>query len=204
MQRKLLSLSLAIVILFLAACGSAAQSTAESSAPQRWMTVVYTEGLVEAQENSGGEWQALNTGQRVAPGASLRTATGSLLHVEINDGSAFIAGPESLITVAQFSPELENTLTTLDLQQGAVFVVAMNSSMGKSGAFEIKTATLTLTITSPEVGGVARAWLGGTCPYAERLRGFRYCHHRKGQDPSRGRHPGWHAVGQWYDYPSGR
>ena len=151
MQRKFFLFSLVIFSLILTSCGGTTQPTSENSSPQRWMTVAYIEGAVELQETIEGEWHELSVGQVLSPNASLRTAANSLLHVEINEGSAFLVGPESLLSISQFSPGLENTLTTLDLQQGGVFAVSMNSSMGSSGSFEIKTAALTLSIASPQV-----------------------------------------------------
>ena len=150
MQRKFFLFPLVIFSLILVSCGDTTQPTSENSSSQRWMTVTYIEGVVEFQEAAEGEWLELNVGQVLPPNASLRTAADSLLHVEINEGSAFIVGPESLLLISQFSPELENTLTTLDLEQGGVFVVSMNSSIGSSGAFKIKTVTLTLSIAGPE------------------------------------------------------
>lgn len=135
--------------LLLAGC-SGGKSLTETQAPERWMTVAYTEGLVQIQTQPNGGFEPLHAGDPIPVTSSLSTGADALLHVEINDGSAFIAGADSLITFSQFSPGLENTQTTLDLAQGSVLVVAANSSMGASGAFEVKTAMLTLTLKSPE------------------------------------------------------
>jgi len=158
MPQKCINLALVSIILLLSACSPVAQESAFVSSPtaepQRWMTVAYIEGSVEVQETANGAWQAVSVGQRLPPDCSLRAAVDSLLQVTINDGSAFIAGPESLLTVDQFSPELENTLTTLNLQQGGVFVVAAGSSLGSSGSFNVKTVALMLSITGPQTGAL--------------------------------------------------
>ena len=111
------------------------------------LTIALFDGPVEYLKATSNKWVVPQTGQWIFEGDKLRTAQNSYVSVQINDQSGFILGPESQVSIDEFTLNFENPRTTLNLQAGSLLAVALEKSLG-TGVFEIKTAQAGVAITA--------------------------------------------------------
>ena len=105
---------------------------------KRKLTIALFDGPVEYQKATSDQWVVPQTGQWIFEGDQLRTAQNAYVSVQINDRSGFILGPQSQVSIGEFSLDFENPHTTLDLQSGSLLAVVAEKNLG-NGVFLIKT-----------------------------------------------------------------
>ena len=129
MQRTLVVFWL--FFLTLTACQSATPNSPS-------ITVSANSGIIEIQSGSRGDFHNLASGDKVKAGDRIRTAAGDGVFVELKDTRSLIAlGPGSAMVVTTLSASPDLTETSLQLEEGGVYVSA-EQPLGK-GYLEVAT-----------------------------------------------------------------
>ena len=104
-----------------------------SPAAERTATIQQLDGTVETRTSISGNWAPAIVNRTLAEGAQIRTAAGSHALIGLTEGSHVYLGPNTQFTLTLLNPFLDSQLTTIDLQQGQVWVLL------KTGALDVKT-----------------------------------------------------------------
>lgn len=122
---------------------------------KRKLTIALFDGPVEYLKATSNKWVVPQTGQWIFEGDQLRTAQNSYVSVQINDQSGFILGPQSQVSIDEFTLDFENSRTTLNLQSGSLLAVALKKNLGMGG-FEIITAQADVAITASQPASLSQ------------------------------------------------
>ena len=100
---------------------------------ERTATLQEATGTVEMKSGANSPWAVAKVGDRLAVGSQLRTAAGGGALIYLTEGSRIRVEPSTTFAVKIFNPYLDSLLTSLELQQGKVWVLL------NGGALDIET-----------------------------------------------------------------
>lgn len=104
-----------------------------SQAAERQASITQINGTVDTRTSTKGNWTAAGQDQLMAEGSQIRTGAGSSALIGLTEGSHIYLGANTQFTLTLLNPFLDSQLTTLDLQQGQVWVLL------KGGALDLQT-----------------------------------------------------------------
>ncbi len=92
---------------------------------------------VQAQITSNENWQTADEGSQIETSGAVRTGSDSRVRVDISDGTLIRLGGDTLFTLLELSPSLNDPITRFKLEAGKVWI-EVTSALG-GGLFEIET-----------------------------------------------------------------
>jgi LysM repeat protein len=104
-----------------------------SGAAERTATITQIKGTVETRSSANAAWKAAGLNQVLAEGSQVRTSADGSAVVTLTEGTHIYVGGNTQFTLTLLNKFLDSLLTTLDLQQGQLWV-ALNG-----GALDIQT-----------------------------------------------------------------
>jgi hypothetical protein len=131
---------LAGLVLMGLACNLSGASVTETETP---IAVARTAELselqleVQAQVTSNENWQLANEGSQIETSGAVRTGNDSRVRVDISDGTLIRLGADTLFTLLELSPSMDDPITRFKLEAGKVWI-EVTSALG-GGLFEIET-----------------------------------------------------------------
>ena len=106
---------------------------ATSSSAERTAKITQIKGTVETRTSSKAAWTPAAQDQLLAEGSEIRTAAGSNALIELTEGSHIYLGENTQFALTLLNPFMDSQLTTVDLQNGQVWVLL------KGGALDVQT-----------------------------------------------------------------
>ena len=113
--------------------GTNVPATPGGVADERTATLQEVNGTVEVKSGVNGPWTAAKVGDRLTVGSQLRTAASSRALIHLTEGSRIRVEPSTTFAVQILNPYLDSLLTSLQLQQGKVWVLL------NGGALDVET-----------------------------------------------------------------
>jgi len=92
---------------------------------------------VQAQVTSNENWQFANEGSQIETSGAVKTGSDSRVRVDISDGTLIRLGADTLFTLLELSPSINDPITRFKLEAGKVWI-EVTSALG-GGLFEIET-----------------------------------------------------------------
>jgi len=106
---------------------------ATSSSAERTAKITQIKGTVEVRTSSKANWTPAVQDQVMAEGNEIRTGAGSNALIELTEGSHIYLAENTQFALTLLNPFMDSQLTTLDLQNGQVWVLL------KGGALDVQT-----------------------------------------------------------------
>ena len=100
-----------------------------SSAAERTASITQINGTVETRTSSQGNWTRAALDQLLTEGTEIRTGAGSTAVIGITEGSHIYLASSTQFTLTLLNPFLDSQLTTLDLQNGQVWVLLTGGAL---------------------------------------------------------------------------
>jgi LysM repeat protein len=113
--------------------GTSVAPTTAAVVAERTATLKEVAGTVEVRPNANSPWAAAKLDDRLAQGSQLRTAANSRALIHLTEGSRIRIEPNTTFTVKILNPYLDSLLTSLDLQDGKVWILL------NGGALDVET-----------------------------------------------------------------
>jgi LysM repeat protein len=104
-----------------------------SAAAERTAAITQVKGTVETRTSSQANWTPAAQDQHLTEGSEVRTGSGSSVVIGLTEGSHIYLGASTQLTLTLLNPFLDSQLTTLDLQNGQVWVLL------NGGALDVQT-----------------------------------------------------------------
>jgi|GEM_PF-2604195 len=140
MSTHWLRLFLASLVLTGLACnlsGTAVTSTDTPAAPTRSAELSELQLDVQAQVTANEDWQFAAEGSQIETSGAVKTGSESRARVDISDGTLIRLGADTLFTLLELSPEMNDPITRFKLEAGKVWIEVTRALGG--GTFEIET-----------------------------------------------------------------
>ena len=106
---------------------------AVTSSAQRTATITQIKGKVETRTSANGTWKPASLNQVLDEGTQIRTAADASAVISLTEGTHIYLGANTQFTLTLLNKFLDSLLTTLDLQQGQVWVLL------NGGALDVQT-----------------------------------------------------------------
>jgi LysM repeat protein len=100
-----------------------------SSAAERTATITQIKGTVETRTSSNGNWTRASQDQLFSEGNEIRTGPGATAVIGLTEGSHIYLASNTQFTLTLLNPFLDSQLTTLDLQNGQVWVLLTGGAL---------------------------------------------------------------------------
>jgi LysM repeat protein len=138
---------------------------------ERTATLQEVVGTVEMKSALNSAWTAATVGDHLTQGSQVRTSAGSRALVQLTEGSRIRIEPNTTFAVKILNPYLDSLLTSLDLQQGKVWVLL------NGGALDVETplgiASARAAYLSADFDAQQKSLLitclQGTCSFGDRF-----------------------------------
>jgi LysM repeat protein len=142
-----------------------------AAADERTATLQEVSGTVEVKPAANSPWAAAKVGDRLALNSLLRTAAGSRALVQLTEGSRIRVEPDTTLTVKILNPYLDSLLTSLELQQGKVWVLLNGGALDVETSLGIASARAAYLSADfdPQQKTLLVTCLQGTCSLGDRF-----------------------------------
>lgn len=129
---------------------------------------------VEARQTTTIDWGAAADGQEINAGGGVRTGDESRVRIDTSDNSIIRIGANTEFQLLEFSPQAENPVTRMQLDEGQVWA-QVTKALG-TGTFEVETPAGVATVRGSlmsvafdaAVGQLAVTCLEGECELRDR------------------------------------
>ena len=151
--------------------GTNVPATPGGVADERTATLQEVNGTVEVKSGVNGPWTAAKVGDRLTVGSQLRTAASSRALIHLTEGSRIRVDPGTTFAVQILNPYLDSLLTSLQLQQGKVWVLLNGGALDVETPVGIASARAAYLSADfdPQQKTLVVTCLQGTCSLGDRF-----------------------------------
>src|SRR5215470_3241169 len=142
-----------------------------NSGAQRTATITDIKGTVETRTSANAAWKAASLNQVLAEGTQVRTGDGASAVIGTTEGSRIYLGANTQFALTLFNPYMDSLLTTLDLQQGQLWVLLSSGALDVQTPFGIasaRTAYMSVAL-QPQSRSLNVSCLQGVCGFGSIL-----------------------------------
>jgi LysM repeat protein len=151
--------------------GTNVPATTLTGADERTAALQEVAGTVEVKSGTNSPWTAAKVGDRLTQGSQLRTAAGSRALIHLTEGSRIRVDPSTTFAVKILNPYLDSLLTSLELQQGKVWVLLNGGALDVETSLGIASARAAYLSADfdPQQKTLIVTCLQGTCSFGDRF-----------------------------------
>ena len=181
-MRRPIAFSLLLLILSAVTCAAPAQppspgpataaglpATATPPAAQRTAAISEITNDVESRVKDASAYAAARDGETILTGGGVRTGDDSRVRIDISDGSLVRIASQTEFHLLDFSPQLDDPVTRIELLEGQLWIL-VTKALGQ-GSFEVETpvgkagvrGSLMSVAYDPATGRMTVTCLEGAC-----------------------------------------
>lgn len=149
-------------------------TSATTTGPNRTAQISELRNNVEARQTTTLDWGVAADGQEINAGGGVRTGDESRVRIDTSDNSIIRIGANTEFQLLEFSPQAENPVTRMQLNEGQVWA-QVTKALG-TGTFEVETPAGVATVRGSlmsvafdaTAGQLAVTCLEGECELRDR------------------------------------